>query len=620
MIAHVMEENKLVQIQSFRFEQGYYTGMSQPAVLFSLRFLRSQINASAIRRFDELRIQTVGDGSQIEVSTLMPTAVTTHPILGRMLGFTLELLGLMKMPIMSGVQASRLLHPSEQLWELALPAVSKHIEAPHAAFRLTCWLINNLSQGVDVDTEIINTHVNKLKSQYQRLAPSGTNTLRFLKAAHSLGIPWRHIANNVYQFGWGSRSRWMDSSFTDRTSNISSALARDKIACIKVLREAGLPVPEHKLVSTAKQAVDTANLFGYPVVVKPANLDGGRGVFAGLRSAESVEKAFEAVSKLSPYVLVETFIQGDDHRLQVFEGQVFWVVRRSPAQVIGDGVHSVAQLVELINIHRAKQSNATDDDPMAEVGSASITLDDEAHDWLSNQGLSLRSVPAAGQSVRLRGAANVAQGGTREGVSLDKVHADNLALAAKAAAVLRLDLAGIDLLVPDITRSWRETGGGICEVNAQPQMARHLPEQLLPRLVPRRGRIPVIGMMVPYKQWGEHRALQQTLSDVGIQLRCVQSSAGCYQALGDSHVDAVIWQMDDTDQPFASMPVDIMDALFVMDKNREVSFHHRAKRVFCAETVPTNGSTLAVADLAEHIAKLLIDSLSTAEENNVDNR
>src|SRR5690606_29500602 len=87
----------------------------------------------------------------------------------------------------------------------------------------------------------------------------------------------------------------------------------------------------------------------------------------------------------------------------------------------------------------------------------------------------------------------ISSGGTPRRV-FDEMHPDNARLCERAAQILRLDLAGIDLLMPDITRSWREVGAGICEVNAQPQLSgATAPEsyaQVLGELVPKQGRIP----------------------------------------------------------------------------------------------------------------------------------
>jgi cyanophycin synthetase len=241
-------------------------------------------------------------------------------------------------------------------------------------------------------------------------------------------------------------------------------------------------------------------------VVKPADLDGGQGVTAWLTTPAEVRTAYAAAAALSAQVLVEKHFFGNDYRLQVFQGEVYWAVQRVPAGVTGDGVQSVQALL--------KAANA---DPRRGGEAASrlkwIAVDEEALMWLARQALSLEAIPEKDCFVRLRGAANVASGGTTEPV-LELAHPDNLALAARAANVLRLDMAGVDLLIPDIRRSWRESGAAICEVNSQPQMAAHLPALLLPRLVAGEGRIPVLVVLGGERDTSAFSTLLQGLAGV----------------------------------------------------------------------------------------------------------
>jgi cyanophycin synthetase len=420
---------------------------------------------------------------------------------------------------------------------------------------LACTVMNELAAGRSVRPEAVTANLQKLAKQFRPLAPGGVNTLRFLQAAHELDIPWRHVANNVYQFGWGSRSRWLDSSFTDMTSTISASLARDKVACAKVLRDAGLPVPRHALVNTAEQAVRVAQSMGYPVVLKPANLDGGTGVMAGLRDAEEVKKAFTAVAKLSRRILVEEFIQGSDYRVRTCNGVVNGVVIRKPAAVVGDGIQSVQDLIDAKNRERANITSALD--PDMEQGSKPVVLDDEVRQWVVAQGLTLDSVVPLGQRLRLRGAANVSLGGTTWDVS-HEAHPDNLELALRAAAALRLDVAGVDLLLPDIKKSWTETGGAVCEVNGQPQFSHSRPiKKVLQSLVNRQGRIPVVfiyGQSVDDVQ--VKTGVMAKLRAKGLEVGWHEGAADCVHTLCNKGADALVWAPRSFLGKLAAVPVD----------------------------------------------------------------
>jgi cyanophycin synthetase len=308
----------------------------------------------------------------------------------------------------------------------------------------------------------------------------------FVAAAAELGVPWRRLRGQLIQLGQGANARWLESSWTDRTPVISSGLARNKQAAATVLRMNGLPVPDHHLAATADEALQQARGLGYPIVVKPSDRDGGEGVRAGLEDEIAVRAAFEEALKLSKRVLIEKHVPGRDYRLQVVDGEVHGVLERVPGGVVGNGVDTVKALLERQNHERR---TALDDRRYLYA----MDLDDEARKLLARQGLDADSVPAAGQAVRLRSASNVASGGVPVELPLDRVHRDNLQLAVRAARVLRLDVAGIDLLAPDIGCSWLETGANICEVNAMPQMFTTMHKPMLRSLFKGgSGRIPVV--------------------------------------------------------------------------------------------------------------------------------
>ncbi len=318
-----------------------------------------------------------------------------------------------------------------------------------------------------------------------------TNPARLLQAALDLGIPFLEISNTLTQYGIGKRSVLMDSTCTDRTSAIGAVLAKNKLSGGKVLRRMGLPVAPGRDAANEQDALKIAGELGYPVVVKPSDKDGGLGVAADLRTPEEVSAAYVAARKISASVLVERFIPGRDYRLVVFHGRLVWAVEREPGGVTGDGTSTIAELVEAAN-----RDPNRGDGPLQPM--KLLALDDEARHMLSRAGLDETSVLPANRFVRIRRAANVATGGRPVAV-FDKVHPDNAALAIQAAEAFRLDLAGIDLLLPDIAVSWQESGGAICEANAQPQLggvtSGHLYPQILKELVGGSGRVPALAVM-----------------------------------------------------------------------------------------------------------------------------
>jgi len=417
------------------------------------------------------------------------------------------------------------------------------------------------------------TYLRSLISQLAQSAPRGFNTLHFLRAAHELGVPWSQISDDLHQIGWGSRSRWLSSSFTDATPQISTMIARDKVKAASILRAGGLPVPAHAAALNEDEAVSHAQLLGYPVVVKPVDLDGGVGVAANLESPASVRAAFVAARKLSRRVLVEKHVPGRDYRLQVVGEDVQGILERVPGSVTGDGANSVAVLLEQQNLARR---TATDDRKYLKQ----MALDDEAGRMLFAAGLDANSVPASGQVVRLRAAANVASGGVPVPIEPAHAHPDNLALAVRAARLLRLDVAGVDLLIPDIARSWMHTGAAICEVNAQPQMFTTLHKPMLRSLLgDGDGRIPVLVVLgastAAEVAVNVHTRLDSPTCTAGLaepdgvwisSRRITRGPIGLFQGarmlLHDRKVDAVVLSLPGERQfPASGWPVDRCDVL-----------------------------------------------------------
>ncbi|HVZ44057.1 MAG TPA: acetate--CoA ligase family protein [Ramlibacter sp.] len=307
----------------------------------------------------------------------------------------------------------------------------------------------------------------------------GANTVRIARACAELGLPAKWLPGGFLQAGTGHCGRMFLSTMTEQTPVISTYLARSKSLTVQILGEQGLPVPRHRLVASEDEAAQVADALGYPVVVKPDDRDQGEGVHAGLRTAQQVRQCYRLAAALSRKVLVETHVEGEDHRITVDNGRVVKAIRRVPGGVLGDGQRSVKELVDGIAASRRLAANV-------------VTLDGEAIELLAERAMTPESVPAEGEFVALRRRANMSTGGTAQDV-MHLLHPDNARLAVRAARALRLDLAGIDFLIPDISVSWLDCKSAICEVNAQPQISTEFaPEvyrDLLRRMVPAPGRM-----------------------------------------------------------------------------------------------------------------------------------
>ncbi|MFN7146623.1 MAG: cyanophycin synthetase family protein, partial [Myxococcota bacterium] len=315
----------------------------------------------------------------------------------------------------------------------------------------------------------------------------GPSTASLVRAAQARDIPWVRLSEgSLVQFGHGFRQKRIQATITSETRHIAVDIAGDKELTNRILGDLGLPVPKQAQVYEAEEAVDAAKKLGFPVVVKPLDANHGRGVSIGLTDAEQVRVAFAAAQEHSDCVLVESFIRGFDHRMLVIDGQLAAVAKRVPGHVVGDGVQSVKQLVEEVNA-----------DPRRGIGHEKVLtrleIDEQAVRLLAKIGYTPASVPIAGETVYLRATANLSTGGTAIDQT-DVCHPDNVEMAVRAAAAVGLDVCGVDFLTPDISRSWRDVGGGICEVNAAPGFRMHVaPSEGKPRDVAGR----VLDMLFP---------------------------------------------------------------------------------------------------------------------------
>jgi cyanophycin synthetase len=291
-------------------------------------------------------------------------------------------------------------------------------------------------------------------------------TEALVAAAAARGIPWMRLSPSasLVQLGHGHHRRMLQGTTLDSTGHLAYMLGMNKEITARLLTTCGLPVPVGIEVSDADEAETAAKQLGYPVVVKPVHGMKGLNVFVGLSSAGDVRSAFEKAAGMGR-VLVQRLVRGEDHRLLVVGGRLVAAAHRIPAQVIGDGERSVAQLVEALNSDPRRGSGY-------DTVLVWVTLDEEAQRLLRDAGLAPESVPAAGQTVRLRRTANLSTGGTAEDVT-DSIHPDNRRMAEEAAQAIGLDVAGVDFITTDITRSYREVGSAILEVNPGPGLRPH---------------------------------------------------------------------------------------------------------------------------------------------------
>jgi cyanophycin synthetase len=294
---------------------------------------------------------------------------------------------------------------------------------------------------------------------------TGPSTTAIVDAARRRDIPCRRIGDgSIVQLGHGKNRKFIQAAMSSSTSAVAVEIASDKELTIRLLGEASMPVPFGVVVESEGEAREALGEIGPPVAVKPLDGQQARGISLNLSSPEQVEHAFRIAREHSPRVVVQQMLRGRDYRVLVVNGKMIAASQRVPAHVTGDGSHTIAELIDIINR-----------DPLRGVGHEKsltrIKIDDLMIEHLKKRGLTTRAIPASGETVSLRECANLSVGGTARDVT-DIVHPEIAELCERAARIIGLDICGIDLVLPDIRGPL--DGGGIIEINASPGLRMHL--------------------------------------------------------------------------------------------------------------------------------------------------
>lgn len=328
----------------------------------------------------------------------------------------------------------------------------------------------------------------------------GPSTKAIVDAAKERGIPWRRLqeGRSLIQLGQGVKQRRIWTAETDRTGAIAEYIAQDKDLTRTILKQAGVPVPQGRVVTDADDAWEAAGDVGLPVVVKPTDGNHGRGVFIDLSTREQVAESYKQALNEGSGVMVERFIPGVDHRLLVVGSKMIAANRGEPACIVGNGKSTVRDLIES-QLNSDPRRGTRDETPWSIINTVD-DIDPTMIVDLQKQGHDLTTIPREGERVLVWRFANPSVDVT------DEVHPrirEHVVVAAKTAG---LDICGIDVVCRDISRPLEEQGGALVEINASPGLNIHLKpavgqgrpvgEAIIDMLFPEGedGRIPVIGI------------------------------------------------------------------------------------------------------------------------------
>lgn len=289
---------------------------------------------------------------------------------------------------------------------------------------------------------------------------------------------WRQAASNVgadFENWRGGYVRFQRDGLTtfalltrvNLNSHLLERVLLDKEMTQETLRQKGCAVPAHIGISSAEvdRGVAFFEKLGKSVVVKPASgTGGGRGVTTNIRDVVALKQAVRTATMYSNKVLIEEYVQGSCFRLLYLGGELIDAVRRDSPQLNGDGVSTIRQLIKAENQRRLKER------PISSL--MPLVADQDCRNTLAWQGLSLSSVPGAGQTLTVKTAVNENNAWQNTNVK-DRVHPEIVEAGRKLLDDLGITLGGLDLQTDDISVPMSVSGAKILEVNSPPGIHHH---------------------------------------------------------------------------------------------------------------------------------------------------
>ncbi len=363
--------------------------------------------------------------------------------------------------------------------------VFSYVEAKAGVYtaRAAVKIAEALISGADYDLESDIQTLREIRED-ERLGPS---TGSIVEEAIRRKIPYIRLnRHSLVQLGYGINQKRIQATIASTTSSIAVELACDKEETKNLLEASEIPVPRGRIVYNEDELQAAIEKIGYPIVTKPVDGNHGKGATTNIQNWDDAVVGLQAAKKYSRAVICERFITGRDFRLLVVNYKFVAAALRTPAAVIGDGKHTIQELIDMVN-----------SDPRRGYGHekvlTAIKVDDFTMDILNKKGYTLDTVIEKDEELWLKPTANLSTGGTATDVT-DFVHPNNVFLAERIARVIGLDICGIDIMAPNLTVPISENGGAVLEVNAAPGFRMHLdPTDGLPRNVAE----PVIDMLYP---------------------------------------------------------------------------------------------------------------------------
>lgn len=350
------------------------------------------------------------------------------------------------------------------------------------------WMMKNEPnlQNINAFSDVC---ISKIINPIRKSLPPGKSRVPILQEAFNKDIPFIHLGYGIFQLGFGKKSLKLDRSGTQFDTSIGLNLSQNKVTTVNLLKMAGFPTSTQVVVKNKEELINSLNYLNYPLVIKPIDLDRGEGVTVNIFDEKKLLISFEEAYNLSKSktVIVEKQIEGVCHRLFIANEKLLYCVKRLPISVQADGFNSIEKLIDKAN---EKENRKVFWQEKEFFPKDSLTLE-----ALKKVNYSLDSIPKKDEWIELRDIESTKWGGRDENRT-DCVHPDNLDIAIRATKLIGLNVAGVDIITTDISKSWLETNAIINEINYAPllgggEISKRYISTFLERFIYDNGRIPI---------------------------------------------------------------------------------------------------------------------------------
>lgn len=326
------------------------------------------------------------------------------------------------------------------------------------------WCVNYLLRSLQseyADSQLSDRGVNNFIATIKPHV-LGARSRDLIDAARYWGIPTLKLFGpNMFVFGVGKNSIIFNRMAPGDDSHHGTLISRDKQRSKQLFVKLGMPVAHSLLIRSPDELDKNLEKVFFPCVAKPIDGSQGTGVYVNLKNKTDLVRALnKSFQTTNLSVMVEEQINGEDIRLLICRGELLIAVKRAKPFVVGDGISTITQLVEIVNTRRDSEDNPERHLPK-------ISMNDEAVDYLLTQGVDLEYIPAAGEKIEVRGTPHGTHGGDMFDVT-DEVHPEIISLASLASERIGGALCGLDYISPDHTKSTQITGGVFLEINTFP--------------------------------------------------------------------------------------------------------------------------------------------------------